>query len=412
MMSVFLPSMFIDFNAFFASVEQQLRPELRGKPIVVTPVMAKTTCCIAASQEAKPFGIQTGTPVGEAKRACPGLQIVEARPEWYVRFHRKLLKVVTQCGLAPEVRSIDEVHCKLWGEWMEVAAARRLAETIKSAIAEKIGAQMTCSIGIAPNEFLAKTASDMQKPNGLVVIEPDDLPACLFGLELRDLCGIGRNMEARLHTHLIGSVRELCRASKGTLRAVWGGIEGERFYNALHGLPTQSRETERRSVGHSHVLPPELRTEQGALSVLHRLTQKAATRLRSMEHVAAGMSVFVECAGQRTGWEAQIRFNPTQDTLEFLEALKLLWAQRPWGSSAVPMTVGVTFFHLCQEANASLPLFDRPRHERHRALLKAVDTINLKRGKNSIYFAGAHGALDYTPMRIAFNRIPDPETER
>ncbi len=119
--------MFIDFNSFFASVEQELRPELRDRPVVVVPLMAETTCCIAASQQAKPFGIKTGTPVHEARRLCPGLEVVEARPERYVRCHQFLNKTIEECGVSPEVRSIDEVHCQLWGEWMEAEAACRLA---------------------------------------------------------------------------------------------------------------------------------------------------------------------------------------------------------------------------------------------------------------------------------------------
>ena len=86
--------MFIDFNSFFASVEQELRPELRDRPVVVVPLMAETTCCIAASYQAKPFGIKTGTPVHEARRLCPDLEVIEARPERYVRCHKFLNKTI------------------------------------------------------------------------------------------------------------------------------------------------------------------------------------------------------------------------------------------------------------------------------------------------------------------------------
>ena len=138
-MRAFLHSMFIDFNAFFASVEQELQPGLRGRPVVVVPVMAETTSCIAASYQAKPYGIRTGTPVHEARRLCPDVVVVEARPEYYIRCHRKLNQVIEECGVSVEDRSIDEVHCKLWGEWMEVDAARQLASRIKNAIREKVG---------------------------------------------------------------------------------------------------------------------------------------------------------------------------------------------------------------------------------------------------------------------------------
>ncbi len=252
----------------------------------------------------------------------------------------------------------------------------------------------------------------MQKPDGLVVLQPDDLPHKLHPLELRDLCGVGPRMEARLRAHAIDTVEQLCATSKDMLRAVWGGIEGDRFHANLHGQPTHARTCERRTLGHSHVLPPELRGERGARSVLHRLTQKAATRLRSFGCVTSAMSIFVKCPGRTAGVGGRNPFRPTQDTLELLRALDLLWERRSRRHTAVPLAVGVNFFHLTEERNAVLPLLDFPVHERRRALLETVDKINFKRGKNTVYFAGAHGAVEYTPMRIAFTRIPDPDTER
>lgn len=408
-----LKSMFIDFNSFFASCEQADRPELQGKPVVVVPLLAETTCCIAASREAKPFGIKTGTPVHEARRLCPGLRVIEARPEPYIKYQRALNDVIYDCGVEPHPESIDEVHCQLWGEWLHEAPARELARQIKLALAARVSPVLTCSIGIAPNRFLAKTASDMQKPDGLVVIRPDDLPDILHPLELRDLYGIGTNMEARLRANFIQSVAELCAASRGRLHDIWGSVEGDFYYDALHGLEaTQRRPTEQRTLGHSHILPPELRTEKGARSVLHRLAQKAAMRLRHANRVTARMTVFVKYLGGQANWSDEIKFNPTQDVLELLRTLEILWARRRMGRRSVPMAVGINFLELNDEANAVPSLFEHAQQDRRRALLEAVDHLNVKKGKNTVYFAGAHGAVDYTPMRIAFNRIPDPDTER
>ena len=404
-------SMFIDFNSFFASVEQAERPELRGRPVVVVPILAESTCAIAASREAKPFGIKTGTPIHEARRLCPGLVVVEARPEPYVRVQRKLFALIEECGVSPQAESIDEVHCPLWGEWMELDAARSLAQEIKRQIAARISPILTCSIGIAPNRFLSKTASDMQKPDGLVSITPDDLPHCLHRLELRDLVGIGPRMELRLRMHSIDTVEHLCAASREMLHGIWGSVEGGFFHDSLHGQPTHTRTSERRTLGHSHILPPNLRTEKGARSVLHRLAQKAAMRLRSYGCVTARMSVFVRHAGGQADWSDEIRFNPTQDTLELLHTLEMLWARRRPRPDATPFAVGINLLELHEETNSVPTLFDRDGDERRRALLAAVDRLNIEQGRNTVYFAGAHGAVDYTPLRIAFNRIPDPDTE-
>ena len=411
MKRTYLHSMFIDFDSFFASVEQELRPELRDRPVAVVPLLAETTCCIAASYQAKPFGVKTGTPVREARRLCPGLVVVEARPEHYVEVHNRMRDAITDCGMSPEVRSIDEVHCALWGEWMEAEAAGQLALTIKEVLRQRLGPRLTCSIGLAPNLFLSKTASDMEKPDGLVTIRPDDLPDRLHGLQLRDLCGIGPRMEARLRAHAIDTVAQLCTVSKTMLRGIWGSVEGEIFHDSLHGQPTVCRSTARRSLGHSHILPPDLRHELGARSVLHRLAQKAGKRLRAFRCVTGRMSIFIKYEGAHFPWHDEVSFVPTQDTLELLHTLEQLWARRRTSRAAVPFAVGVNFMELDDEGNAVPGLFERERSARRQALLAAVDQINFKEGKNTVYFAGAHGAVKYAPMRIAFNRIPDPETE-
>ena len=404
--------MFIDFNSFFASCEQADRPELRGKPVVVVPLLAETTCCIAASREAKSFGIKTGTPVHEARRLCLSLQVIEARPGPYIEYQRALNKVIEDCGVDPQPESVDEVHCKLWGEWLKEAPACELAQRIKRALADRVSPVLTCSIGIAPNKFLAKTASDMQKPDGLVVIRAEDLPEILHPLELRDLYGIGRNMEARLHAHAIDSVAMLCAASRGRLHDIWGSVEGYFYYDALHGLEPATRQpSEQRTLGHSHILPPELRTEKGARSVLHRLAQKAAMRLRRAGCVTGRMSIFVKYLGGRATWNDEIKFNPTQDIVELLRTLELLWARRRTDGKAIPLAVGINLLELTGEKFCVPSLFEREQSRRRRALLEAVDYLNIKKGKNTVYFGGAHGAVGYAPMRIAFNRIPDPETE-
>src|SRR5476651_2254241 len=124
----------IDFNSFFASVEQQEQPALRGRPIAVLPVMTDSTCCIAASYEAKRFGIKTGANAGEARKRCPGIILVEARSSIYVDYHHRLVAAVDSCVPVTEVRSIDAMICALRGPWQEQETAVRLASQIKARI--------------------------------------------------------------------------------------------------------------------------------------------------------------------------------------------------------------------------------------------------------------------------------------
>jgi DNA polymerase-4 len=282
-----------------------------------------------------------------------------------------------------------------------------LAREINARIAATLP-YMRSSIGIAPNPFLAKTASDMQKPDGLVMIDEHELPGCLFRLELRDFCGIGAAREARLHACGIHTVKQLCLAPKETLHRAWNGIEGDRMYALLRGEEVECAPGERGTVGHSHVLEPKCRTKPLAEAVLHRLLQKAAARLRALGYLAAGLSVSVKFLGQQR-WGEEMNFLETQDTLEFIRIFRLLWQRYP-AAAPTPLQVGVTFFHLTAVHNVTRPL---PSMEQSRLSLDlAVDRLNQAYGRNTVYFGGAQPDVATGPARIAFTNIPVREIER
>ena len=403
-----LRALYVDFNSYFASVEQQLTLALRGKPIGVLPVMTETTCCIAASYEAKAFGIKTGTSVREARQRCPDIIFVPSRPAHYIEMHHRLIAAVESCLHVAQVCSIDEMWCELRGRDQERTQALALAQQIKHAIRQQVGEHLGCSIGIAPNRFLAKTATDMQKPNGLVVIEMGDLPNCLHRLALRDLSGIGPAMEKRLIACGIDSVQALCQASKEQLRHAWRGIEGERMHGKLRGEFVPERDSSRSSVGHSHVLPPELRHRDAAYAVLHRLMQKAAMRLRSYHCVAGHLTVSVKFVGEQR-WQRDTPIDSSADTRTLLKALELLWQTFPQGRKQIPLLVGLTLTDLRDASTRTASLFES--HDQQDALNAVVDSLNLRFGKNALYFGGAHLARDQAPLRIAFTHVPDQTLE-
>jgi len=404
-----LRTLIVDFNSFFASCEQQERPELRGRPVGVVPVMAETTGCIAVSVEAKQRGLKRNARVDEARRRCPGIIIVEARPALYIQYHRRLIEIIESCLHVTSVMSIDEVACDLTATFAPRERAVAVARRIKAAIAREAGASLTCSIGIAPNSFLAKVASDMQKPDGLVVLEDADVPRRLLDLEIGDFTGIGENMERRLRARSIDTVRKLYAATREELRNAWGGVEGERMHARLRGEEIPLPPPRHRTVGHSHVLPPELRNETAALAVLHRLLQKAAMRLRDLGLFAGGLQVSVRHR-EGPGWSDELHFNETQDTLELIHALTRIWERRPARGRA-PFKIGLTLFNLVELPGHTPDLFAREQEEAHERLHDVVDRLNRAYGKNTVYFGGAHGATGYAPMRIAFTRIPRPELE-
>lgn len=400
--------LFLDLNSFFASCEQQENPSLRGKPVGVVPLMADTTSCIAASVEAKRFGVKTGTLVKEAKRLCPGIRFVLARHDVYLRYHHQVVEAVESQLPVQAVLSIDEMACRLTGSQRSLKNAVALAQAVKAALRARVGERLTASIGLAPNRFLAKVGSDMQKPDGLTVLLKEELPSRLFGLQLRDLPGIGPRMEERLRKNGVGSIEALSRCSVQELRRIWGGIGGERFWKWIRGEEVDLPPTRTRSIGHEHVLEPRLRTREGAYAVAQKLLIKAAVRLRKNAFFARRMGVavkFMRSGAREDGnshWERAAYVEETQDTLRFLRELERLWSELP--PDHRPLRVSVVLFDLIPKDQHQLSLFEDPRRQ---SLIEMMDRLNARYGKNTVHFAGIHEFLESAPTRIAFSRIPD-----
>ena len=403
-----LRSLLVDFNSYFASVEQQVEPRLRGKPLGVVPMLADTTVCIAASVEAKTFGVKTGTKVAEARRLCPGIEFVVARHEVYIEYHHRAVAVVDTVVPVRAVLSIDEMDCELTGRWREPARALETARKVKVAIASQVGEYLRTSIGIGPNTFIAKTASDMVKPDGLVLIEQSELPGRLFDLEVRALSGVGKQMEKRLHAHGIRTVRDLAAKSRDEMHAIWGGIGGAIMWSRIRGEEQHERENDTSSISHSSVLGPDNRNSEHALAVLNRLTQKAAMRLRKAGFYASRLSIDLKYL-DGGHWGAETRLVDTQDTKTFLHALEKLWSKRPRDARTI-LRVGMAYSDFVGEGDHTGSLF--AAEDKSKSLYSTLDKLNSRFGKQAVYFASAHKARDRGGLHIAFNHIPDPKTDK
>jgi DNA polymerase-4 len=424
--------LYVDFNSYFASVEQQLRPELRGKPIIATPLASDATCAIAASYEAKAFGIKTGTPVYEAKRLCPGLICVSGNHETYVEFHHRLIDEIDKHIPVTAVCSIDEMACRLMDNETDPAFVTDLARRIKQGIAAHVGPYVRCSIGAAPNRYLAKVATDLQKPDGLTLLLPKDIPARLLHLGLRDLPGIGANMERRLHEHGLRDIAQLYGFAPKHLRAIWGSIWGEKMWYLLRGIELPEEKTERRSIGHSHVLAPELRSPASARLVARRLLMKAASRLRRMDFQARRLSLSVRIEnGPRLAADIS-GAAPASDSFSFLGMLDRLWEslESEIGRQRIKK-VSVTLSGLEDEESATAQgdLFAvRPtpddgkdattaatsvprKKEKNDKMSAAIDSLNRKFGRDTVVLGmtSAQKQTRDTGTKIAFTRIPDLE---
>ena len=272
---------------------------------------------------------------------------------------------------------------------------------MKRAIA-RIGPALGCSVGLAPNRLLAKTASGMDKPDGLTVLTPDRLPHALYELDIQDLPGIGPRMARRLRRGGLGAVRDLCDAPADVLERVWGGVVGRRWWHWLRGEEVALPAAKTRSLGHSHVLPPPLRTDAGMYGVLCRLIHKAAARMRRSGFAARRMDVEIGLIGRRGAWRATAELAYCRDTQTLLAALADLWPRRPRGGT--PLKVAVTLSRLVADAAVPVPLF--PEDRRRERLCTVVDAVNALFGVDAVYFACMHAARRTAPMRIAFGRIP------
>jgi DNA polymerase-4 len=420
--------LFLDLNSYFASVEQEVRPELRDRPVGVVPMVADTTVCIAASYEAKAFGVKTGTSVADARRMCPEIVFVEARHEIYVDYHHRIVKAVESCLPVTAVLSIDEMACRLMGRERPLLAAMRLARQVKEAVRTQVGSTLRCSVGLAPNRYLAKIASDMEKPDGLVALTKDVLRDALLGLELRDLPGIGARTEKRLNEQGIRSMADLLKlmdAEMGREKSgeLWGSVWGERLWHWLRGDDFDMADTEHtKSMSHQHVLGPELRNIDSAWAVAHKLLHKAAMRMRGEGLWASKIGVSLSFVGKAPvrsasvfgpskadSWSAELKLTECQDNGTLIAALRKLWETRPTGPKhEQPFFVAVVLGGLVPDALHSLSLFDaQDGSEERQKLAATMDALNHKYGMQTLAPATMLTALKAAPTRIAFASIPE-----
>ena len=420
--------LFLDLNSYFASVEQEVRPELRNRPVGVVPMVADTTVCIAASYEAKAYGVKTGTMVSDARKMCPEMVFVEARHEIYVDYHHRIVAAVENCIPVTAVLSIDEMACRLIGRERPLLAALKLAQQVKDAVRSQVGSTLRCSVGLAPNRYLAKIASDMEKPDGLVALTKDVLRDALLTLSLRDLPGVGVKTEKRLNERGIQSMADLFRVlesdhGREQTGDLWGSVWGERLWHWLRGEDFDMQEAEHtKSMSHQHVLGPELRNPDSAWAVAHKLLHKAAMRMRGEGLWASRIGVSLSFVGlapvrgstvfgpsKAETWSAETKLTECQDNATLINALRKLWDTRPKGKKFdEPFFVAVVLGGLVPDALHSLTLFDAQDGGEERAKLAAtMDALNHKYGMQTLAPATMLTAFKAAPTRIAFHSIPD-----
>ncbi len=409
--------LYLDFDGFFASVEQQAQPKLRGKPVAVVPFAGtEHTCVIACSREAKLLGVKNVMPIREAKAVYPDLILVPQSPDLYRRAHNTLLSEISAVLPVDAIKSIDEITCR-------VAPAHRadplaLGRRIKQRIADHIGPCITCSVGFAANRQLAKMAckagkwSEGSYGDGNLAWYPHVMPDPLLALELEDIPGIGTRLRHRLARCGIVSVGELLATQPKQMRKLWRNVTGERLWYALHGYDVQTPPSQRGMYGHSRVLPPSHRSFEHAQQASRLLLVKAARRMRRDGYRAGGLWLWLSM--REDGWSGGFPLADILDDHAALTALESLWrsARKALRSRVAIIQLGVALHDLTSAYVRQLDLFDDDDRTRRRweAITAATDRLNRRHGRTLVSIGPwVPPPGGYAGGKISYTRIPHAE---
>ncbi len=394
--------MHIDLNSAFATIEQQAHPHLRGIPMGVTNRLSKECCVIAASYEAKSLGICVGMRRTEAVAICPNFIMLETDAPKYNRVYQKLVRIMRDYSPKIKMKSIDEGILDFHG-MAPVLKGRSLSDIgfeIKQRVREDIGDWMKINVGIAPNRFLAKQAAGWHKPNGLDVIDHQNLKDYYAEKsELTELSGIAERNKARLNAFNIYSSLQFLGAKEYTLqKQVFKSINGIHWYKRLRGWETDDYETNLGMVGRQWVVRDPSHTDEYLLPCLSYLCETTGMKLRFRQVEARGICVW---ARLRSGeyWHGKRMYRSTFFTNQEIYRRALEQFQtRP--SGAIVQTIGIYCYELTPSSRSQLSMFEDI--EKKEWLARAVDEINDFYGTFTIHSATTIDGKKRIKQKIPF----------
>lgn len=367
----------VDMDAFYASVERLDRPQLAGAPIIVGG--GKRGVVSAASYEARRFGVRSAMPMFEARSRCPQGVFLPVRMERYQQVSRRVMEVLA--GFTPllEPVSVDEAYLDLTGTerlWGPPPAAGR---AIKEAMRRTVG--LTCSVGIAPVRFLAKIASDRDKPDGLTVVE--DLETFLATVSLKEVPGVGARARERLGQMGLGRLVELRELGPERLERIMG-VFGRRLWELSWGRDPSgvSPEREVKSVSNETTLEADTGDREELEARLLGLSQKVARRLRAKGLCGRTVTLKLKHRDHRLVTRSATLARPTDAAGEIYAAARELLAA--YGAPGPFRLIGVGLSHLGAAGQGQAELFGAAKAGRNRALDRAEDAIVARFGEKAI----------------------------
>ena len=364
----------IDINSCFATIEQQANPLLRGKPVVVAAYVENHGCILASSIEAKKMGIKTGMRVGEAKTLYRNLIVLAPDPEKYRFVNRQLRTILERYTPYVSVESIDEMVINIPNHESKML---HIAKEIKQRIKDEIGEWMMVSIGIAPNRYLAKVASGIQKPDGLVWITRENIETVLSLLKLEDLCGIKSGNATRLRASGITTPLGMFLSSPKALQLAFRSIVGYHWWLKLHGYDVDTPKEEQKSFGQSYALgKPRTPDDPRLWQILSQLVMKMGRRLRHDGFTAHGVGVSLLFVN-RSHWGLQHKTEiPLFADADFYERARMLLRESPLQPIRI---LAISCFRLTKDLYSQQYLF--AEENKKRVLTQVIDKVQDRFGE-------------------------------
>jgi DNA polymerase-4 len=380
--------MYVDMNSYFAACEQQRHPQLRGKPVGVVTYDSPNASVIAASIEAKRMGVKTGMRLPDCKLLCPQIIPVTTHPGWYRQIHVEIMGVLKSYCDDVIAKSIDEAVMNFTSYRLVYKDFTAIARKIKADILKKYD-YLTCSIGIAPNSFLAKLGTELQKPDGLIQITPENIDGYLATLKLTDLPGIASRNERRLLLTGIKTPLEMRHSSPALLRKVFGGIVGDYWHSRLNfkEVDLYNNDFNRTMSATRTMSRQQTANLQGIESMFIALCTRLEQRMVKAGVFCKEVTFYIRYR-DGTGWDTKIRLaDPIQDGLELRRYIKdkMQEFERERNTTLFNsniQNIGVGIQNFVSDKVLQYSLFDN--RIQHDMLRKVMYNIKDKYGKNSV----------------------------
>ncbi|WP_426998945.1 DNA polymerase IV [Pseudarthrobacter sp. N5] len=371
----------VDMDAFFVSVELRGRPGLRGKPVIVG-YPADRSVVLSASYEARAFGIKSAMPMVIAARMCPSAVIIEPRHKLYYEVSAQLMAIFESITDLVEPLSVDEAFLDVSGAIRRLGSPRDIGELIRRRVANELG--ITASVGISANKFVAKIASTRCKPDGLLLIEPDETVPYLHSLPVNALWGVGAKTAEVLARMGIRTVADLAATPVSSLKKVLGAT-GEHVHRLAWGIDPREVTPVRleKSIGAEETFAVDTADDVLLQRELLRLSHRTAERLRSSGLVARTVALKVRYADFSTVTRSRTVHTPV-DSAQLIFAVVIQLLESLGDRSMTVRLLGVRAEQLEEAAQTSLQLsFDR-RDDNWRAAERALDQVTEKFGTRSV----------------------------